>query len=93
MAVNDELGSLRRGLAAGLRALKPGGMFFSYDPLTYNPLINVYRRMATAVRTTDEAPLTVADIRLGHGLERLDHRVRHLGITQHAAGRDGMRRT
>jgi SAM-dependent methyltransferase len=46
------------------RALKPGGMFFSYDPLAYNPLINVYRRMATAVRTTDEAPLTVADIRL-----------------------------
>ena len=25
MAVNDELGSLRRGLAAGLRVLKPGG--------------------------------------------------------------------
>ena len=46
------------------RALKPGGMFFSYDPLAYNPLINIYRRMATAVRTPDEAPLTVADIRL-----------------------------
>jgi len=45
-------------------ALKPGGMFFSYDPLAYNPLINVYRRMATAVRTPDEAPLTAADIRL-----------------------------
>ena len=28
-------------------ALKPGGMFFSYDPLAYNPLINIYRRMAT----------------------------------------------
>jgi SAM-dependent methyltransferase len=46
------------------RALKPGGMFFSYDPLAYNPLINIYRRMATAVRTPDEAPLTAADIRL-----------------------------
>jgi 2-polyprenyl-3-methyl-5-hydroxy-6-metoxy-1,4-benzoquinol methylase len=46
------------------RALKPGGMFFSYDPLAYNPLINVYRRMATAVRTPDEAPLTTADLRL-----------------------------
>ena len=46
------------------RALKPGGMFFSYDPLAYNPLINIYRRMATAVRTTDEAPLTTADIKL-----------------------------
>ncbi len=46
------------------RALKPGGRFFSYDPLAYNPVINVYRRMATDVRTPDEAPLTVADLRL-----------------------------
>jgi ubiquinone/menaquinone biosynthesis C-methylase UbiE len=46
------------------RALKPGGMFFSYDPLAYNPIINIYRRMATEVRTPDEAPLTKADIAL-----------------------------
>lgn len=46
------------------RALRPGGMFFSYDPLAYNPVINVYRRMATEVRTPDEAPLTTADIKL-----------------------------
>jgi ubiquinone/menaquinone biosynthesis C-methylase UbiE len=46
------------------RALKPGGMFFSYDPLAYNPVINLYRRMATEVRTPDEAPLGTADIRL-----------------------------
>jgi SAM-dependent methyltransferase len=46
------------------RALKPGGVFFSCDPLAYNPVINVYRKMATQVRTEDEAPLTIADIRL-----------------------------
>jgi ubiquinone/menaquinone biosynthesis C-methylase UbiE len=46
------------------RALKPGGMFFSYDPLAYNPVINVYRRMAMQVRTPDESPLTVADLKL-----------------------------
>jgi SAM-dependent methyltransferase len=46
------------------RALKPGGRFFSYDPLAYNPAINVYRRMASEVRTPDESPLTVADLRL-----------------------------
>jgi 2-polyprenyl-3-methyl-5-hydroxy-6-metoxy-1,4-benzoquinol methylase len=45
-------------------ALKPGGRFFSYDPLAYNPLIQIYRRMAAAVRTPDESPLTVADLRL-----------------------------
>jgi SAM-dependent methyltransferase len=46
------------------RILKPGGRFFSYDPLAYNPAINVYRRMATEVRTSDERPLTRADVKL-----------------------------
>jgi ubiquinone/menaquinone biosynthesis C-methylase UbiE len=45
-------------------ALKPGGFFFSYDPLAYNPVINLYRRMATEVRTPDESPLTRADLEL-----------------------------
>jgi ubiquinone/menaquinone biosynthesis C-methylase UbiE len=46
------------------RVLRPRGRFFSYDPLTYNPVINVYRRMATEVRTPDERPLTRADVKL-----------------------------
>ncbi len=46
------------------KALKPGGMFFSIDPVAYNPVINVYRRMATEVRTEDEAPLTTGDLTL-----------------------------
>ena len=46
------------------KALKPGGRFFSYDPLAYNPAINVYRRMATRVRTPDESPLTTEDLAL-----------------------------
>jgi 2-polyprenyl-3-methyl-5-hydroxy-6-metoxy-1,4-benzoquinol methylase len=56
------------------RALKPGGMFISYDPIAYNPLINVYRRMATAVRTPDESPLSVADLKLAR---RYFQNVRH----------------
>ncbi len=57
------------------RALKAGGTFFSYDPLAYNPLINIYRRMATKVRTPDEAPLTRADIQLAHRyFARVQHR-------------------
>lgn len=39
------------------RALRPGGRFFFWDPLAYNPVINVYRRIADRVRTHDEAPL------------------------------------
>jgi SAM-dependent methyltransferase len=46
------------------RALKPGGRFFSYDPLAYNPVIEMYRRMATKVRTEDEAPLSFRDVAL-----------------------------
>jgi 2-polyprenyl-3-methyl-5-hydroxy-6-metoxy-1,4-benzoquinol methylase len=44
------------------KALKPGGRFFSFDPIAYNPVIEVYRRMATKVRTEDEAPLTFRDV-------------------------------
>ncbi len=40
------------------RVLKPNGLVITWDPLAYNPIINVYRRMATAVRTADEKPLT-----------------------------------
>jgi 2-polyprenyl-3-methyl-5-hydroxy-6-metoxy-1,4-benzoquinol methylase len=45
-------------------ALKPGGKFFSWDPIAYNPVINVYRRMATGVRTEDESPLTFKDLEM-----------------------------
>ena len=56
-------------------ALKPGGRFFSFDPLAYNPVIEVYRRMATEVRTEDEAPLTFADVkRAGKYFSNVQHR-------------------
>lgn len=41
------------------RVLKPGGKACFWDPLTHNPVINVYRRMASAVRTEDEHPLDI----------------------------------
>ena len=46
------------------RALKPGGRFFSIDPVMYNPAIQVYRIMATKVRTPDETPLRMSDVAL-----------------------------
>jgi 2-polyprenyl-3-methyl-5-hydroxy-6-metoxy-1,4-benzoquinol methylase len=51
-------------LAAVRRALRPGGRCFFWDPLAYNPVINLYRRMATAVRTPDEHPLDFGVLRL-----------------------------
>jgi 2-polyprenyl-3-methyl-5-hydroxy-6-metoxy-1,4-benzoquinol methylase len=44
--------------------LKKGGTFISWDPIQYNPLINVYRKIASKVRTKDEHPLTYKDIML-----------------------------
>ena len=41
------------------RVLKPGGKLCFWDPLRHNPIINVYRRMATEVRTEDEKPLDI----------------------------------
>jgi 2-polyprenyl-3-methyl-5-hydroxy-6-metoxy-1,4-benzoquinol methylase len=46
------------------RVLKPGGRFFSIDPIAYNPAINIYRSMADQVRTPDESPLTRSDVDL-----------------------------
>jgi len=61
-----------RCIAEVHRVLRPGGVAVFWDPLRYNPAINVYRRMATAVRTEDEHPLGVDDLRL---LRRTFHRV------------------
>ena len=44
--------------------LKPKGIFVSWDPLAYNPAINIYRMIATDVRTPDEHPLKWRDIKL-----------------------------
>ncbi len=44
------------------RVLKNGGVFASWDPLAHNPAINIYRRIATEVRTEDEHPLTMRDL-------------------------------
>jgi 2-polyprenyl-3-methyl-5-hydroxy-6-metoxy-1,4-benzoquinol methylase len=43
--------------------LKPDGVFASWDPVAYNPIINVYRALATEVRTEDEHPLRLRDVR------------------------------
>jgi 2-polyprenyl-3-methyl-5-hydroxy-6-metoxy-1,4-benzoquinol methylase len=46
-----------------LKHLKSDGSLVSWDPLAYNPVINVYRSIATEVRTEDEHPLKVGDVR------------------------------
>lgn len=50
------------------RVLKPGGIVCTWDPLKYNPVINVYRRLAANVRSPDERPLGFQALRDARGL-------------------------
>jgi SAM-dependent methyltransferase len=45
-----------------MRILKPQGKGCFIEPLSYNPVIAVYRRIADTVRTADEHPLSFRDI-------------------------------
>jgi len=44
------------------RVLKKNGAAVFCEPLTYNPLINIYRAIADKVRTDHEHPLTYGDL-------------------------------
>jgi len=44
--------------------LKKGGWFYSWDPLVYNPMIKIYRRVAKEVRSADEVPLNFKILKL-----------------------------
>jgi SAM-dependent methyltransferase len=44
------------------RVLAPNGKGCFIEPLSYNPVIEVYRRIADTVRTADEHPLSFPDI-------------------------------
>lgn len=46
--------------------LTDGGILVTWDPIAYNPAINIYRSMAKEVRTPDEHPFKWSDIKLFH---------------------------
>ncbi len=56
------------------RVLKPSGKACFIEPLAYNPVIEVYRKLARTVRTDDEKPLGFRDIQ---GFRR------HFGVVEH----------
>jgi ubiquinone/menaquinone biosynthesis C-methylase UbiE len=57
------------------RVLKPGGMGIFIEPLTYNPIIGIYRRIAMAVRTEDEKPFNYKDFKkLRHVFASVEHK-------------------
>lgn len=61
------------------RVLKPKGIAVFSEPLTYNPIINIYRNMAHNVRTDDEHPLSYEDIAvIKKAFIRTNHKEFHL---------------
>jgi 2-polyprenyl-3-methyl-5-hydroxy-6-metoxy-1,4-benzoquinol methylase len=57
-----------------VRWLAPDGLFCSWDPVKYNPIIKVYRAIATKVRTEDETPVGISDLKL---LQKMFVKVEH----------------
>ncbi|MFK7933587.1 MAG: class I SAM-dependent methyltransferase [Saprospiraceae bacterium] len=55
-------------------------VLISWDPVAYNPLINIYRWIATDVRTEDEHPFKVSDVKLFKN-EFQDVKVRFFWLT------------
>lgn len=49
--------NLNKMVKQSSRVLKKGGIAVFLEPLKYNPVINIYRKMANNVRTKDEHPL------------------------------------
>jgi SAM-dependent methyltransferase len=55
---------LNKAYAEIARTLTPGGHAIFMEPLAYNPVINLYRRMTPNLRTPDEHPLRLEDLEL-----------------------------
>lgn len=46
------------------RVLKPNGEIFFYEPLGYNPVINLFRMLTPRMRTASEKPLRTRQLRI-----------------------------
>lgn len=55
---------LEKAYAEIARTLKQDGRSIFLEPLGHNPIINLYRKLTPAMRTEDEHPLLMNDIRL-----------------------------
>jgi SAM-dependent methyltransferase len=49
------------------RILRPGGRAIFTEPLGHNPALNLYRKLTPRMRTPDEHPLLMADLRRARG--------------------------
>jgi SAM-dependent methyltransferase len=64
---------LEKAYSVLTKTLRPGGNAVFIEPLGHNPVINLYRKLTPHLRTPDEHPLLMRDLRLA---ERYFGRVR-----------------
>ena len=55
---------LTRAYSELARTLRPGGTAVFWEPLGHNPIINLYRNLTPGLRTVDEHPLLISDLKL-----------------------------
>jgi SAM-dependent methyltransferase len=68
-----------RSLSEIARVLRPSGRALFIEPMGHNPAINLYRRLTPTLRTPDEHPLRMSDLRLASSFFRtVDYRFYHL---------------
>jgi SAM-dependent methyltransferase len=66
---------LERALSELVRVLTPAGSAIFIEPLAHNPLINLYRRLTPRMRTADEHPLRLDDLRrMGRHFQDVEYR-------------------
>lgn len=70
---------LEKSIREITRVLKSSGRAVFFEPLGHNPLINIYRRMTPDMRSKDEKPLVVDDLKwIGANFAQADIRYFHL---------------
>jgi ubiquinone/menaquinone biosynthesis C-methylase UbiE len=72
---------LNASLGEVARVLRPDGRAVFLEPLGHNPLINLYRRRTPGLRTADEHPLRMEELRgMRRHFERVDVTPFHLTV-------------
>ena len=70
---------LKKSMKEINRVLRSGGRAVFFEPLGHNPLINMYRKLTPQMRSLDEKPLTLDDLKLiENSFDHMEVRYFHL---------------